>query len=166
MQKNQVSRKNPPRVGMRNIKTTLAVFVCLLFYHLIGLEGYMFAVIATIICMQETIEKSFESGRSRFIGTLIGCIFGTALLILRHYIPVAFAGVLLASLGITLLIALFHALKLSDSIIIACVALITIVMGNNIESPMIYGLNSLLGNFLGITVALVINLIDFKKKKV
>ena len=123
----------------------------------------MLAVITTIICMQGTIEKSIESGNSRFVGTLIGSALGTILLIIRQYIPFAFAGILLAPLGTMLLIMLCSTIKMSDSIIIASVALITIVMGQNVGSPIMYGLNNLLDTFVGITVALVINLLIFRR---
>ncbi|WP_368236611.1 aromatic acid exporter family protein, partial [Anaerotruncus rubiinfantis] len=60
--------KNTLRVGMRNVKTALAIFVCLLLYQFVpGNASY--ACIAALIAMQSTLEESWSQGRNRLLGT-------------------------------------------------------------------------------------------------
>ena len=51
---------NIPRVGMRMVKTALAVAICFFLYVLRGEEGVpIFSTIAAIICMQPYAENRF-----------------------------------------------------------------------------------------------------------
>ena len=68
-------------IGMRIIKTALAVFVC-------GLIGWLrdqdsvnfFSMIAAVICIQKSAEATIKNSFNRVIGTAIGGTFGVALL--------------------------------------------------------------------------------------
>lgn len=143
-------------VGMRNIKTALAVFACLMIYHFWGRDSYMLAAISAIICMQDTVEKSVSSGLNRCAGTAIGAALGTGLLYLRELSP--FDGmVLFATLGTILLIALCNAINKQDAIVIGCVVFLTVVLGQTEQTPIVYGINRLLDTFLGILIAILIN---------
>lgn len=64
---------NIPRVGMRMVKTALAVAICFFLYVLRGEEGVpIFSTIAAIICMQPYAENSIQVSINRIIGTLLG----------------------------------------------------------------------------------------------
>ena len=79
---------NMPRVGMRMIKTALAVAICFLLYFLRGEEGVpVFSTIAAIICMQPYVEYSRQVAFNRIIGTLLGAAFALLVLHLIRYIP-------------------------------------------------------------------------------
>ena len=48
-----------PKIGMRMIKTSIAVAICLLIYLLRGKQGVpVFSTIAAMICMQPYVENS------------------------------------------------------------------------------------------------------------
>lgn len=64
------------KIGMRNIKTSLSVFLCLLLFELINRGNSIFACIAAVICMQNTVVDSMEKGIARVIGTVIGGFLG------------------------------------------------------------------------------------------
>ena len=65
-----------PRVGMRMIKTALAVAICFVIYFLRGEEGVpIFSTIAAIICMQSQVENSRQAAFNRIVGTFAGAIF-------------------------------------------------------------------------------------------
>ena len=65
-----------PNLGYRNIKTSLAVLICLLL-----MPKSLNAPIASIISMQSTVEDSVEIGLNRLIGTFLGGLLGAILLI-------------------------------------------------------------------------------------
>ena len=79
---------NIPRVGMRMVKTALAVAVCFLLYFLRGEEGVpVFSTIAAIICMQPYTENSIQVAINRIFATLLGAVFALLVLHLIRYIP-------------------------------------------------------------------------------
>ena len=74
-----------PKIGMRLIKTALAVFLCFIIYRIRG-EGIPFySAIAAVLCMQREIEDSKEKGKNRMLATLIGGIAGMGILYLFKY---------------------------------------------------------------------------------
>ena len=78
---------NIPRVGMRMVKTALAVAICFFLYVLRGEEGVpIFSTIAAIICMQPYAENSIQVSINRIIGTLLGAVFALLALYLIQYI--------------------------------------------------------------------------------
>ena len=83
------------KIGMRNIKTAISVFICLLIYFIIILIAYsingslsssfrkatqlytpFFACLATAYSISTNREKSNAQGRLRLISSLIGGVFG------------------------------------------------------------------------------------------
>ena len=66
---------HPPHIGQRILKTSIAVFLCLLVYRLRGYQGQDMpteAAITAIICMQPYVRDSREYALNRLAGTLIG----------------------------------------------------------------------------------------------
>lgn len=77
-----------PPVGMRMIKTAVAVFLCLVVYVLRGHRGVpIHAVIAAVICMQPYMEDSRAFAVNRVIATVIGAAYGLAALLLTEQLP-------------------------------------------------------------------------------
>ena len=61
-----------PHVGQRILKTTLAVFLCLLIYALRGFEGQDMpteAAITAIICMQPYVQEAKTYALNRAVGS-------------------------------------------------------------------------------------------------
>ena len=79
-----------PHIGQRILKTSIAVFICLLVYRLCGFQGENMpseAVITAIICMQPYVRDSREYAINRMAGTLIGAGLGLGLLVLLLAFP-------------------------------------------------------------------------------
>ena len=92
--KRQADRGEPfrfPRLGQRIVKTSVAVFLCLLFYYLRGYSGRDMpteAAITAIICMQPYVRGTRDYALSRFAGTLLGAGCGLLFLFLLLLFPV------------------------------------------------------------------------------
>ncbi|MGL4771994.1 MAG: aromatic acid exporter family protein, partial [Clostridium sp.] len=56
------------KVGLRNIKTALAVFVCMFLFSIFNNDNPFYACIAAVICMGDTVENSLIMGKNRIIG--------------------------------------------------------------------------------------------------
>lgn len=74
-----------PKIGMRLIKTAIAVFLCFLvdFFRDGGTPFY--SAIAAILCMQPELDSSLKVGKERIIATVIGGIVGIAMLAFERY---------------------------------------------------------------------------------
>lgn len=99
-----------PRVGMRTIKTILAIFACLSISALLGQGEPIYALIAAVLTMRDTVANSVSFGIARLISIAIGGSIGLAFHALGvnslppyFSIPIICAGAFLA-LYITLVI--------------------------------------------------------------
>lgn len=69
-------------IGMRIVKTVLAVFVCSILGWLRG-ETAFFSMIAAVLCMQKSAEKTLTTSFNRVIGTAVGGAYGVIVLFLE-----------------------------------------------------------------------------------
>jgi len=60
------------KIRMRNLKTALSVFLCIVILRFFNINYPFYACIAAVICMQSSIFDSFTTGKNKAI--TIGCI--------------------------------------------------------------------------------------------
>ncbi len=128
-----------PKIGLRNIKTALAVVLCLIILfpfwnHNTQLNGYWDligatnAVIAAIICMQNSIESSWKIGLDRMIGTVIGGVWGCIIITLHHQIP--YNAALVAMIGLSIIFLIWFCLLIGrpGACNLACIVFCVVVL--------------------------------------
>ncbi len=154
-----------PGIGLRNIKTALGVFICILLYELVGRPYVLFACISVIICLKETVEDSYVMAIDRMGGTFIGGITGIPFLALSNYWHAkydffAFDAVLISA-GIVLVIYLCNLLGKKGATSTACVVFLSILIVFQIPgqslSPVTYSFNRMLDSAVGLAVAILVN---------
>ena len=65
--------KKMPGIGLRMIKSSIAVFLCLMLNMLRQGQGVVFySCIAAVLCMQQDAGSSVRVGKNRVVGTLVG----------------------------------------------------------------------------------------------
>ncbi|MBU5312476.1 FUSC family protein [Tissierella carlieri] len=149
-------------LGMRVVKTVIAVYICFLIsFFRNGLPFY--SAIAAILCMQNDHANSLEVGKGRMIGTFIGGIYGFLAIILINFVNVelfSYIHHLILSLFLIPIIYTNVFLKSNSSTYISCVVFfsITISHGGDI-APMYFALNRVIDTLIGIAVSLIINMI-------
>lgn len=162
-------KRSPLHIGMRTLKTTLAVLLCLIIYHFSGHFGSFLACVSAIICMQDCIDKSIQSGLHRIAGTAIGAALGMAFLYLLRLIANPYLVIALTAFGVLGVIFFCNLLKIENAIIIACTVFFVIVQQHGEGSPLVYSIYRLLDTTLGIIIAILINRFignpDRRKKK-
>lgn len=145
-------------VGMRNIKTGISVFLCVIISRILNLEIPFYAVIAAVISMQSSVTSSFHAGRNRMLGTLVGAATGLA------FALIAPGNAILCGIGVSIVIFVTNLLKWNKSATIGCIVFSAIMTNLNGRTPVNYSLNRILDTFVGIGVAVLVNYLIFPPK--
>ena len=138
------------KIGLRTIKTGIAVTLSLLVSTLLRLEYPFFVAMTSIISMDKTAMNSMKMGRNRIMGTFIGAVVGILLSYVDRGNP------FLCGIGIIIMILICKALKLKGSISIGGIVLLAIMVHTD-RTPIFYGFNRTLDTIVGAGVALFVN---------
>ena len=162
-----------PHLGQRIVKTTVAVFLCLLFYYLRGYRGQDMpteAAITAIICMQPYVRDTGEYAFNRFVGTLIGAFWGLLLLLILNDFPALGGNVLLlyTMMALGVLLSLYSAvlLRKPDASGLASIVFLCIVIAfPDITQPLRQAAHRLLDVFVGTAVATAVNVVRLPRRR-
>ena len=145
------------KIGLRVIKTGLAVFVSALLANLLGIENPFYTVIAAVIVMQPTVIDTWKFGMNRMIGTIAGAVLGVILALLWPHNPIV------AAMGFIILISFMNWIKKGESISIGAVVFAGVYLSEVLSTGehLIYAGERLYETFLGIIVAVAINYLVF-----
>ena len=153
-----------PHVGGRILKTTLAVFICLVIYRLRGYTmGHLpaEAAITAIICMQPYVQDSRKYAFDRFTGSLIGAVWAVIFLLLLYADPILSKSSLIffAVMSAGVLCSLYSAvlMRLPDAACLAGIVFLCIAVAFPQVDPVRGAVNQMLDVFIGTTVAIVVN---------
>ena len=163
-----------PHIGQRILKTTIAVFICLLIYWLRGYRGQNMpteAAITAIICMQPYVQRTRDYAFSRLTGTLIGAAWGLLLLLLLLLFPVLGENVLsryaLMALGVMMSLYTSVLLRKPDCSSLAAIVFICIVIAfPEIDQPLRRAMIRITGVLLGTLVAIAVNIARLPRDKI
>lgn len=138
-------------IGMRNIKTAVSVFLCVLISRLLKMEYPFYAAIASVISTSSSVTDSYIAGRNRMFGTLVGAMIA---LICSLISP---GNVFLCGIGIVIVIYICNLLNWNKSVSIACIVFCVIMTNLNGRNPFEYSFNRILDTLLGIVIAVIVN---------
>ena len=159
-----------PKIGMRIIKTAIAVFLCFLIDLLRNHQGIPFySAIAAILCMQPFVSNSVKVALNRSIGTFIGGLFGMLVLLAeRAWLPKNMPVVqyFIVSLCVIVLIYLTVILKKTSASYITCVVFLSVTISHGADvNPYLFALNRIIDTLIGIAVSLTVNAARLPRKK-
>ncbi len=141
------------KIGMRTIKTSIAVTISISLGYALKLNSPFFAGIAAIIAMQGNLVDSYRMGRDRILGTILGAVIG----LLCSFISIG--NPLIIGIGIIIVIYLCNRLGWSKSVSIATIVFVSIIMNVEKGQELHYSLNRILDTMVGIVVAVIVNFI-------
>lgn len=139
------------KIGMRTIKTALAVALSIATAQYLKLEYPFFAAIAALVSMETSVFESFNAGRNRMVGTIVGASTGLLAAL------VAPNNVIMSFLGIIVVIYILIILGANKSIVIACIVFCSILVNLNGKDPIYYSFDRILDTIIGISIATAIN---------
>ena len=156
-----------PRVGMRMIKTSLAVLGCFIIHLLRHEQGVpVFATIAALMCMQTQVENSIQSAFNRIIGTFIGAVFALPVVFLMRQIPwdVRMLRYVLIAVALIPVMYMTVVLKRRGAADIAGMVLLSVCLSNAGQPPYIDAINRSVETIVGILVSLAVNSMHLPRK--
>ena len=162
-----------PHLGQRIVKTSIAVFICLVIYYIRGYYGENMqteSIITAIICIQPYIRDTREYAVNRLAGSLIGAALGLLFLFLMITLPDPGRSPIhiyaLMSLGV--LGALYSAvlLKMPDTSGLAAIVFLCVVITfPDLEDPIKQAIIRIIDVFIGTIVAIGVNLFRLPRRK-
>lgn len=138
------------RIGMRTIKSGIAVTLCVMAGKYI-VQNPMYSVVGCIISMQDTVSGSLKSGFNRIKGTIIGGIIGFLMLLIKPGDPI------LCGIGVITTIYICNILKLNTAIVVANVTFASIYLGVIDNDPAIYSFHRVLDTSIGVMTGIGVN---------
>ncbi|MDF2612312.1 MAG: hypothetical protein K0S71_98 [Clostridia bacterium] len=142
-------------IGLRTIKTGIAIWLCILVTAAIRLDSAFYAAIAVIVSMDKTIIGSFKTGRNRMVGTLVGALTG---LVFASVMP---ENALMCGIGIIILITVCNMMQVKGSIVVGGIVFLAIMVNLKDQSALVYSARRIIETFIGIVIAIVVNFLFF-----
>jgi uncharacterized membrane protein YgaE (UPF0421/DUF939 family) len=151
-------------IGMRTVKTALAILVCLLIFagaKYLGVAGdfdAFLALTAAVICMQDSVKASIRIGLNRLHGIVLGTLLGMGVLYVDLAAHQMIVHVFLVAVGAVVIIAVCNLLGMNQAIVMGCVVffMITLQTTQGI-SPWMLGVHRFLDTMAGVVVAIAVN---------
>lgn len=165
-------KNNLPPIGMRIIKSAIAVALCCLVSFLRGNSGIVFySQLAALWCMQVYVANTKKNAIQRTIGTVIGAVYGLIFLLVREQIniPEKISGLVDAAAISLMLIAVLYTtviIKKKQASYFSCVVFLSIVVNHMTDSnPYLFVWNRFLDTMIGIAIGIGVNCFSFPKDK-
>lgn len=159
-----------PPIGMRIIKSAVAVFLCFVVYVAGGRQGIPFyAAIGALFCIQPYVGSSLKMAWHRFIGTMVGAIFGLVVVLLEvnvWSIHGKIPGFIIVSLVIIAVLYTSSLLSRVNVAYFSCVVFLSITITHITDSnPYIFVLERVLDTTVGVIIGVLVNVVRIPRKK-
>lgn len=148
----------PFHLGMRTVKTGIAVFICILLSFFIFHDSPMLSSLAAIFTIRENLSTSYIFGKARLLGILVaGLVAGVFILL----VPIRSGQdphlIWLVPLAIMAFITLANGLKVNKGLISGSATLLVIFFNIPLDHQLTYAATRVLETAIGVVVALVVN---------
>ena len=154
------------RIGMRTIKTAIAVALCILLFHLTNRGAPMIACLSAIFALREDWKTSFKFSKSRILGNSIGAITATLFVLIQSITGKFFLIELIGvPLSIIFIIAICDLIKNNAGIVGGTAAFLIIYYTMPLNDAVLYAIQRIFDTFIGASIAILINwLIPYRLK--
>ena len=140
------------RIGMRAIKTALAVVIGLFISDFFKLNSQIFVAIAAVSSMKPSMSESLDDMKKRLFTAVIGVIIGY--LASKISLPLLLEP-LIAGLGVLIIIYILAILKMRDMTQLSCIVFVASFCSDS--DKVVYAFNRILGTVIGVLVGVLVN---------
>lgn len=153
-----------PGIGMRIIKSAIAVSLCMIINLLRGENGMVFySQLAALWCIQMYRNNTISNASQRMTGTVVGAVFGLIYLLLYPYSPAVMTDsiywkTLCIFWGVLLVIYTTVLIHKKQASYFSCVVFLSIVINHIGDiNPYRFVWNRFLDTVIGILIGLMVN---------
>ena len=165
-------KKKLPGIGLRIIKSAIAIGLCFAVDLLRGESGMVFySQLSALWCMQTYRLNTKKNAVQRFIGTIIGAVYGLIFLLLSRQSSVMTGSLILISdiiISFMIIIILYTTVLIGkkQASYFSCVVFLSIVINHIGDSnPYIFVWNRFLDTLIGIVIGVAVNDFVLPSKK-
>ena len=147
-------------IGMRIIKTVIAVFLCGLLAFIRNTSA-LFSMFAALFCIQKSTGQTIESSVNRMLGTLVGGVVGVLTVYAMDVLNILHIDLLRYFLMALLLIPVIElclVIKKPDCAGMACMVVMCLVVDPG-DKPAIYSIERLFETLVGVALACGIDIL-------
>ena len=138
------------KIGMRTVKTGIAVSICTLLAQYL-VQNPMFAGVGCVASVQDTVKGSLKLGFNRVKGTIMGGLVGFLCVLIKPGDPI------LCGIGIMATIYGCTMLGINSGIIVSSVTFLSIHLGIIESNPAYYSIHRVLDTSVGVVIGVIIN---------
>lgn len=143
-------------IGMRIVKTVIAVFVCGVLASVRHESGF-YSMIAAVVCVQNSAGKTIESSINRMIGTLIGGVAGVLVVYAMDTLGILYIELARYAVSALLLIPIIElclVIKKPGSAAMACIVFLCVTVNHSVgDTPAVYSIQRLFETLVGVVLA-------------
>jgi hydroxymethylpyrimidine pyrophosphatase-like HAD family hydrolase len=161
-----------PPIGMRIIKSAIAILLCYLVSFLRGNSGIVFySQLASLWCIQVYVDKSKKNASQRLMGTCIGAVYGLIYLLSQNRIEritkiSEAADAVTISCMIILVLYTTVLIKKKEASYFSCVVFLSIVVNHASDvNPYLFVWNRFLDTVIGIIIGICVNIFSLPHEK-
>lgn len=155
-QRTAIPQEHRRHVGMRIIKTVIAVFVCGVLASVRHQSGF-YSMIAAVVCVQNSAGKTIESSINRMIGTLIGGVAGVLVVYSMDTLGILYIELVRYAVSALLLIPIIElclVIKKPGSAAMACIVFLCVTVNHSVgDTPAVYSIQRLFETLVGVVLA-------------
>ena len=141
------------RIGLRTVKTGLAVIIALFLDTLRAAPLPIFAAIGAIVVMSRTLSDAITAATTQLAGITCGALAGCLFALLfpnDRYVAIG--------LGLILLIPICHPLRIGFAVPLTCIVFVSVCLYDPARgTPVAYAINRFLDTSIGLSTGFVIN---------
>ena len=146
------------RIGLRTLKTSIAVMCCIIFFHLTHRGSPMVATLAAVFALREDMSTTMSFGKSRILGNTIGGIAGILYYICLLKLPNQSIGeIFLVPFFVLVTITVSTRLKNQKGIIGGVATLLFLCFSIPKTSSFTYAIDRVIDTFIGTLFAILWN---------
>lgn len=161
-----------PPIGLRIIKSAVAVALCYVVSFIRGNSGIVFySQLAALWCMQVYVANTRKNAVQRTIGTVIGAVYGLIFLLLKEQFVLTkrLDEIVSAAVISLMLIAVLYTtvlIKKKQASYFSCVVFLSIAVNHMSDAnPYLFVWNRFLDTMIGIAIGIGVNCFSLPRKK-
>lgn len=164
-----MKKLNLPPIGLRIVKSAIAVFLTFIVFFIRGRVGApLYGAMTALFCMREDSSTALEMAKQRATGTFIGGFFGLFIVLARVYIFLDndYIIYVLSALMIIPVIYFTVIFNQKDISYFSCVVFLSVAVAPiNVDNPYLFVTTRIFETLIGIAVGVFVNFFRLPKKR-